>query len=168
MILLRELTINAKVSVKALSKYYNKDASTISRRIKRIKTVLAPKAKLYYNTKMFNLVSPKILFARFKRGDGFNKTSSYWFIDSHYFKFPSTLVSAKREFIWYLNLLPPNIPDFLEFAWEHLSNVKLYNLQIPLSNTYFFYPENYLGGGKWNISNDWFINEPLEKLNIAK
>ncbi len=163
--LLREMTINAKASIKELAQYYKKDPSTISRRIKRIKAVLAPKAKLYYNTKLFNLVSPQIILGKFKNKDGFNKWSAYWFIDSHYFKFPSTLVASKKDLIWYLTILPTFIPDFLEFAWEHMSTFRIYNLQIPLSNTYFFYPENFIEEeSKWDTSRNWFIEEPLEQL----
>lgn len=165
MLLLRELTINSRVTIKDLADIYGKDASTISRRIARIRELVAPNDLLYYNYSVFDLTYAQIITGLFKEGSHLNDESFYQFIKSGVLPFECKGVTDGEQFLIYLHTPPSYASDFSEFFWEHADNVEIFQMQLGGSFTYFFYHENYLGEAKWKTDRKYILDDPLAAID---
>ncbi len=161
MLLLRELTINSRVAIKRLAIIYKKDASTISRRIARLRELVAPMDLLYYNYSVFDLTYAQIITGDFIPDSDFNPKSLHQFIKSGVIPFECKGVTDGSRFLVYLHTPPSYASDFSEFFWDHADNVEVFQLQLGSSFTYFFYHENYLGNGRWNTERSYVLEDPL-------
>ena len=161
--LVRELTINAKASVKNLSLFYGKDPSTISKKLKQIRQTLVPKALLYYDRRMFNLTQSLFVQGSFATNEVRDKILA--FLKQRWFPFSSWLAVERKNFVWYV-LLPPNlVADFLEFANLNARTLQVHYPQLRKSKTYYFYFKNYdFSTGKWITSSKYIIDEPLKAI----
>lgn len=165
MLLLRELTINSRVSIKDLAEIYGKDASTISRRVARIRELVAPNDLLYYNYSVFDLTYAQIITGVFDKNSQLNDERFYQFIKSGVLPFECKGVTDGNRFLIYLHTPPSYASDFSEFFWEHADNVEVFQMQLGSSITYFFYHENYLGDGKWKTDTKYVLDEPLATID---
>ncbi len=159
--LLRELSINAKVSQKELSKFYKKDHTTISKRMKKFRKNDDVIAILYYNRKVFNITDSAIIKGKIS---GRMKKVFLNYV-SKYFPFSSTVVTSNSDLMWYFSYPSGILSEILGFIWNKLENVVLFNLSLNKSRTYYFYPNNYdVEKRAWKISRDYIIEEPLNLL----
>ncbi|MBS3793895.1 MAG: Lrp/AsnC family transcriptional regulator [Candidatus Thorarchaeota archaeon] len=161
MALLRELTINGTPSIKPLGPIHNRDPSTISRRISRLKETVAADDMLYYDRSVFDLTYPQLVVGRFLQDNEMNADSLYWFIESGGLPFESKGIIDDDEFILFITTPPSVAPEISEFMWEHSAEIDVFQLQLDSSFTYYFYHKNYLGNGKWNTNRDYLLDEPL-------
>ncbi len=165
MLLLRELTINSRVTIKDLAKAYGKDASTISRRIARIRELVAPEDLLYYNYSVFDLTYAQIITGVFNKNSHLDDERFYQFIKSGVLPFECKGVTDGQQFLIYLHTPPSYASDFSEFFWEHADNVEIFQMQLGSSFTYFFYHENYLGDGMWKTDKKYVLDDPLASID---
>ncbi len=163
--LVRELTINAKLSVKTLSSFYRKDPSTISKKLKQIRQTLVPRALLYYDRSMFNLTQSLFIQGSFLSNEVRDQVLS--FVKQRWFPFSSWLAVERKNFVWYV-LLPPNLlADFLEFVNLNVRTLQVHYPQLRKSKTYFFYFKNYdFSKGEWITDPEYVIEEPLKAIEI--
>ncbi|MFX1254343.1 MAG: winged helix-turn-helix transcriptional regulator [Promethearchaeota archaeon] len=166
MILLRELTINSRLNIKRLAKIYDKDATTLSRRIKKIRKNIAPVILLYYNRSVFDLTYPQIITGNFKSGEDFTPKSFSSFIHSGELPFECSVVIEGNAFLLYQTTPPSIASEFSEFIWDHAENIAVFQLQLNAAFTYYFYHENYDGKGKWKVD-DGYILDPILSKNRA-
>ncbi len=59
--LIRELTVNGKVRPVNIAKYYDRDASTISRRITRLQSSVMARPVLQYDRRIFDITVPLLI-----------------------------------------------------------------------------------------------------------
>ncbi|MFX0090173.1 MAG: Lrp/AsnC family transcriptional regulator [Candidatus Hodarchaeota archaeon] len=164
MLLLRELTVNSRLRLKSLAGIYGKDATTISRRIKKIKENVAPILLLYYDRSVFGLTYPQIITGNFKTGEDFTSETFYGFINSGELPFECSAAIDDHSFLLYLTVPPSIASEFSEFIWDHAENMTVFQLQLNASFTYYFYHENYAGKGNWKDEEDYVLNSVLSGL----
>jgi DNA-binding Lrp family transcriptional regulator len=164
MLLLRELTVNSRPNIKSLSSKYERDPTTIGRRIKRIREKVAPSEALFYDRAVFDLTYPQIIIGRFRSGSEVQPESLYRFLESKVLPFDGRAVIDEDRYMLFTMTPPSFAPELSEFLWEHTQDFKVLQLQLDGSMTYYFYHENYVGEGKWNVDRDYFVDTPLQGI----
>ncbi len=162
--LLRELTINGKPDIKPLGPVYNRDPTTVSRRLKRLRESVAPDDMLYYDRSVFDLTYPQLMTGQFKEDDELDADSLYWFLQSGGIPFESKASIEEKRFVLFITAPPSVAPEVSEFIWEHTRNLDVFQLQLDSSFTYFFYHKNYLGDGEWRADEEYLLDEPLGEV----
>ncbi|TFG15461.1 winged helix-turn-helix transcriptional regulator [Candidatus Thorarchaeota archaeon] len=162
--LLREITINSQPKIKALGDVYSRDPTTISRRLKRLKRLVAHDEVLYYDRSVFDLTYPQLIMGRFKSGSELDAASLHGFIQSEALPFLCKATFDEETFCLYLTTPPSFAPEFSEFIWEHASQVRVYQLQLDSSFTYYFYYKNHQGDRGWRIDREYLVDLPLQVL----
>lgn len=165
--LLRELSINAKISNKELSEIYGKDPASISRRIQKLKSKVLGKNRIIYDRTMFNLSYQQIIVGKFNKDHEFHANSFYEFMNRSDLPFHSSGTINEESFIWVITLPPYYASELSKFLWKHTQEINIYQVDMKASRSYFFYHINYLGHKKWNIDDDYIINAPLKKIGIV-
>ena len=166
--LLRELTINAKVSVSFLESQYDRDVTTISRRISNLKKKVATQSILYYDRSAFNLDYVQMISGEINEDTGFTPKNILSFLESGYVPFDTQIVIDKNRFIWYMHTPSTYAPMFSDFAWRYAKNVEIFQLYSLKGRTYYFYYENYLGKQKWNDDKGYVLDIPLQMIFKGK
>ncbi|MGV9170741.1 MAG: hypothetical protein ACOC38_12475 [Promethearchaeia archaeon] len=164
MALLRELSINGTPAIKPLGPIYDRDASTISRRINRLQETVAADDMLYYDRSVFDLTYPQLIVGRFLGDDEMGADNLYWFIQSGGLPFQSKVAIDKERFVLFITTPPSVAPEISEFMWEHTDEAEIFQLQLDSSFTYYFYHKNYLSNGQWNTDEEYLFDEPLSKI----
>ncbi len=162
--LLRELTINAHPNFTRLAEVYDRDATTISRRVERIRRLFAPKDILYYDRTIFDLTYPQLIIGTFDTEGELNARTFHWFIDSGAIPFEMKGVTNGNDFLLYSMTPPSFAPEISEFFWEHCRDVHVYQLQLDSSYTYFFYHENYDPESGWRNDRSYVVETPLRDM----
>ncbi|MHA1770892.1 MAG: AsnC family transcriptional regulator [Candidatus Thorarchaeota archaeon] len=165
LMLLRELTVNARPSFKLLGKVYDKDPTTISRRVERIREQFAPIDILYYDRSVFDLTYPQLIVGRFKDNDELNPRTFHWFLKSEYMPFESKGTSDGHKFVLFTTTPPSFAPELSEFFWEHADDIQIFQLQLDASFTYFFYHENWSPQTGWRVDDQYVLHEPMAVLD---
>lgn len=164
--LLRELSINAKISNKELSEIYGKDPASISRRIQKLKSKVLGKNRIIYDRTMFNLSYQQIIVGKFNKDHEFHANSFYEFMNRSDLPFHSSGTINEESFIWVITLPPYYASELSKFLWKHTQEINIYQVDMKASRSYFFYHKNYLGHKKWNIDDDYVINTPLKQIGL--
>ncbi|TFF68223.1 Lrp/AsnC family transcriptional regulator [Candidatus Thorarchaeota archaeon] len=162
--LVRELTINGRPDIKPLGPIYDRDPTTISRRVKRLRETVVTEDMLYYDRSVFDLTYPQLMTGDFSRDDELDANSLYWFIRSGGIPFETKASIEDNSFVLFITTPPSVAPEVSEFLWEHTANLDVFQLQLDASFTYFFYHKNYLGDGEWRTDDNYVIDEPLAEL----
>ncbi|MCF2137374.1 MAG: winged helix-turn-helix domain-containing protein [Candidatus Thorarchaeota archaeon] len=165
LMLLRELTVNARPSFKLLGKVYDKDPTTISRRVDRIREHFAPIDILYYDRSVFDLTYPQLMVGEFKDNDELNPKTFHWFLQSEYMPFESKGTSDGHKFVLFTTTPPSFAPELSEFFWEHANNIQIFQLQLDASFTYFFYHENWSPQTGWRADEQYVLHDPMTVLD---
>ncbi len=163
LLLLRELSINAKIKATTLADYYSKDVATITRRLNRLRQRFISKETIIYNREKFNLNSISAFWG-FLENDLALKLES--FLTAKQFPFSSQFSFNPKDgqFLWYV------------YAPAHIAN-QIFKTLIPktqfpyqmvidpsTSFRYFFYPENFdTASQKWKGGADYITMEPFKQ-----
>ncbi|MEM2141731.1 MAG: AsnC family transcriptional regulator [Candidatus Thorarchaeota archaeon] len=164
MLLLRELTVNAKPSVRDLATIYKRDPTNISRRLKKLRELVAPQDMLYFNRGLFDLTYTQIIAGRIREGSDLTLGNLMGFIGSGTIPFDCKCVSDGSEYIVYITTPPSLAAEFSEFFWEHTRYTGSFQLQLDSARTYYFYCENYAGDGEWRTDKEYVYDEPLSSV----
>ncbi len=164
--LLRELTINGRVSNQTLSNIYKKSTSVISRNLKLIRNKIISNYKLLYNTKFFKLNSINLIHGSFKKTE-----DSYWLrwlLEQSKLPAEISLSISEKNFVIETLSSPLMNSTLYKKLWDNSERITaIHSLQIHQPDTflYFFYPENLRTKGKWKTSRSYFIEEPLAEFS---
>jgi DNA-binding Lrp family transcriptional regulator len=165
LLLVRELTINAKPNIKSISPYYKKDVSTISRRLKFIKENYFEYFSLYYDHSYFDL-SFFVLFHGKFTNKGIKQEELQKFIQKNVFPFNSSLIINQNDFVWTTQCTPLIFQELTEFIIQNFANVSYHPILQRTGFRYFFFPQNYQWEQKkWLNDDASLIYEPLEIIN---
>ncbi len=166
MCLLRELTVNAQPSIKALGLVYDKDPTTISRRISKIRDSYILQNALYYDRRVFDLTYNQIITGNFRPDSGLTPHSLIHFVESKAMPFQTRVTADDDTFIMFVTTPPSLAPEYSEFFWEHARDVSIQQLQLDASFTYFFYHKNYDENTGWKEDKEYVVDEPLSVVNL--
>ncbi len=166
--LLRELSINGKVSSTFLENIYDRDVTTISRRLKNLKEKVALNYVLYYDRSAFNLDYIQMVSGKLKPDDELNLNTFTGFLESGLLPFETNLVIDGNNFIWYMHTPSSYAPMITDFIWKHASEVRIYQFYTQIARTYYFYYENYLGRKKWRTDEEYVLDTPLKIMFTRK
>jgi hypothetical protein len=171
---LRELTINSRVgrgkegNIKELGELHNKDPTTISRRIKKIRESIAPRDQLYYDRTVFDLTYHQLIRGDFSKNGDLTPTTLTSFVNSGEIPFDLKVWCDASSFVVYLTSPPSFASDFSEFFWEHSDNVSVNQLHLRTdrSHTYYFYHENYdFAIDGWKNTPEYIVDGPLRAID---
>ncbi|MBD3407960.1 MAG: hypothetical protein GF411_17705 [Candidatus Lokiarchaeota archaeon] len=162
-LLLRELTINSKIAKKDLGKYHDRDPTTISRRVRKIRDSVAPGEQLYYDRSVFDLTYPQAILGHFRPDSDLDNSTLHYFIKSKIIPFECQLVSDDDGFVLFSTSSPSFAPELSEFIWEHADDVSILQLQFDSAFTYYFYHENHDENG-WKTDQSYVRNIPLAAI----
>ncbi len=173
MLLLRELTINSKPVMTSVSKSYakdsrlndefKKDATTLSRRISKLREHIVKRDLLYYDRRVFDLTYPQLIAGTFKKNSDLTPESLYRFISSGTLPFEVMAFSDTKSFVMYTTTPPSIAPEISELLWDHAQEISVLQLQFDSSLTYYFYHENYVDG-EWRADQKYVLQDPLSKI----
>jgi DNA-binding Lrp family transcriptional regulator len=171
--LLRELTIASKPVLTAISAAYandpnladefKKDATTLGRRVSKIRENIVTRDQLYYDRRVFDLTYPQLISGEFKAGSDLSSDSLYRFVSSNALPFETAAHFDKKSFLLYSTTTPSIAPELSELIWDHAQAISVYQLQLDASALYFFYQENY-ANGKWNTDRQYISDGPLSRI----
>lgn len=159
LLLLRELTLNAKVKSKDLVTFYNKDRTTLQRRITKLSEQVLTTPSLYYNRQKFDLSSPQMIYGTARDATTINKL--HMLLSGDNFPFRAELISDKNEFLCNM-LVPPSLaPEISHFIWKKIHDVQILTFGVGIQSSwkYPFYPNNYDTELKqWKVSRNYLID----------
>lgn len=160
--LIRELTVNGKVRPVDIAKHYERDASTISRRMTKIEENVMTNPVLQYDRKIFDITVPLLITGDAGSAEEINRFHSL--LDSNLLPFRSFMRSEKSKFI-HVAWLPPSIAgEYGYFLWEKFKNIKFSFLYLSeqYSWVYPFYNLNFdFENKRWKTSKSYLVDEPL-------
>ncbi len=160
--LIRELTINGKVRPVDIAKFYERDASTISRRIKRLQKRVMASPVLQYDRKIFDVTVPLLITGDAHSADKINKF--HLLLESDHFPFRAFMRSERSRFIQ-VAWLPPSIAgEYGYFLWKQFGDIKFSFLYLSekYSWVYPFYNLNYdFENKQWKHDEDYLIHDPM-------
>ncbi len=166
MLLLREITVNAKASVKFLSQIYNKDMGTISRRLKALRENVALGSILYYDPSLFDIEYYQLIIGEFSPGSDLSAESLLSFLKSGDLPFESTVAIDGKWFMWYISSPASLASSFTDFIWQNVASFQVFQLNLSKARTYYFYHENYKGNKEWRTDTEWIFNDPLDAIGL--
>ena len=166
--LLRELTVNAKISTVEMSKLYKLDQSRISRRLSRLRQNVISSNLLYFDQSVFNLQYPTLFVGAFAHNDPLDMNSFQDMVRQSSLPFSSVLSVNPNKFVWMVTLPTRNIIYYSKFLWKHTKKLSTLNLDLSTSRHFYFLHSNYLGNGNWNMDKEYIVDKPLEILNSMK
>ncbi len=164
--LLREMTINGKVAITNLAKYHGVNKSTISRRVKNLKDNVIDGGMLLYDREVFGMNAFSTIIGKFTDEKSMNKVAN--FIKSK--SLPITIRMARDNMLNFnIYLVGSSIHsiDFKRVLWTLSEPSSFYSYQMDTANfmSYYFYHKNYDEREKWNISEEYVLDQPLNILN---
>lgn len=164
-ILLRELSINGKATVTELAKIYNKNKSTISRRISRLMDKVVSHGRLNFNRDVFSLNCYHIVSGKFI--DGKTKSQFENFMSSKELPIQIRISFNGSNYNLYSVGSSINSTDLISQLWCISDPETFISYEMDSRNfaSYYFYHKNYDAKSGWNTSRDYVKHLPLESLS---
>ncbi|MCE7734946.1 MAG: winged helix-turn-helix transcriptional regulator [Candidatus Heimdallarchaeota archaeon] len=164
--LLRELTINAKVPLKFLSKTYNLSNSVISRYLSKIKQNIIYRGILLYDESFFGMNNLQVIFGKFSRHSELNDKTLIEFFKSSSLPLLSNIYCNKDNYVVETIASPLASTEMAKFLWQNTAPnyFKVNQLHVPNTLLYYFYHKNYIAKNTWNIEDDYIHQIPLNKI----
>ncbi len=164
--LVRELNINAKVKPVDLAPLYNKDDTTISRRLKKLNNhVMEEKAMLIFDRNKFDVGIALLILGRTSNAINLNKL--YKLLENNTIPFRASLISDGFDFRMIIYAPSSQFNEIAYFIWSKAKNVEIMTLSVDYKKSwiYPFYPENYDVNTKyWKISREYVLDDVLRKF----
>lgn len=164
LMLLREVTINARVKAADIGAHYNKDRTTISHHLGKLDEILDVPS-LYYDRLKFDLNSPQMIIGKVDDAKTINQLHAIYELNQ--FPFRSILISDGPDFIMLL-MVPPSIaPEISYFMWSKVPNIETLSFSVSEDNSwqYPFYPNNYdVKSGSWKVSREYVIDDTINEF----
>lgn len=163
LLILRELTLNAKLKIKDIAEHYQRDPTTLSRRVNKVKEMYVKRFNLLYNRSFFGLNSIIMIWGEMEEK---HILTLFKLIEDDEFPFYSQFnVDNQFNFMWYLHCPTEVISDLSLFLLPFSTSMHLMVLNTNTIMRYYFYPENYdFDKNEWKISREYMVDGPLEGL----
>ena len=137
LLLLRELTINAKVKISDLAQHYKYDRTTISRHMNYVKSNLVHDYGVIYDRSVFTLGNFRLFWGEWSDGT-FLKS-----LMEQKFPFNSTVSFDDRRFFWLVQASDPILNDLSMLLFKEVKNLHQAIIYPETGVRYYFYPYNY-------------------------
>lgn len=165
--LLRELTINAKVSLKFLSSEYELTPSVLSRYLTRLKDNVIHRGNLLYDESFFGMNNLQINIGRFDPNSDLNVHSLCEFFSSVPLPFQSNIYANKNTFTIETMASPLISTEISRFLLQY-TDPSFFNsnqVHIPSTALYHFYHKNYIARDTWNTDTEYIKDIPLATID---
>lgn len=159
MSLIRELTLNGKVTVQFLSEEYNVDRSTVYRHLNNLNKFVIDDYLLQYNNSYFDLTINLLIFGYFKPNSEIKFSLFNNFFNQGFFPFQSTLVSDQKTFLWQIATTPFFLTEITDFCWKHFNNQFFFLINPKTSFKYFFASNNFLPEKLWRQDKEFLLGK---------
>lgn len=166
LMLIRELTYNAKVKAADIAEFYTKDRTTISRRLNRIEKLIMGEPRLYYDRYKFDMNSSQMIIGEVDNPETINKLHTL--LEKDLFPFRAELSSDGPRFVFTMMVPPSKAPEIAHFIWRIIPNIEINSSAVTDKGSwrYTFYPENYdVKNNSWKTSEQYIVNDTIEFLN---
>ncbi|MCY3414963.1 MAG: hypothetical protein INQ03_25155 [Candidatus Heimdallarchaeota archaeon] len=163
--LIRELTINANVKAADIQEHYNKDRTTISRYLGKLKKEVMGEPTLYYDRLKFDMNSPQIIIG--KISDQHVLDTLHTLFELGKFPFRSELISDQYHFLLILMVPPSLAPEIGYFIWELQQDIETYSVSVSVEAAwrYPFYPVNYdITTRSWRTDKEYINDSIISKI----
>jgi DNA-binding Lrp family transcriptional regulator len=160
--LLRELTVNARINITELANHYDISRSRISRRIKRLRELVIRDDRLVYDQSTFDLTYAQMIEGCFRADDELDMQSFYSFLSEGYLPFSTTVIMDGERFLWFTPAPPSYVPQLTRFMWQHADDIRVHQLDLSTSRTYYFYHKNLERKGQWRTDQEYIVDTPLD------
>ncbi len=166
--LLRELTINAKVSVTFLANQYNRPKPSVSRHMKSVRDRFVERGLLVYDPSVFNLDNVLVISGEFVPDGELTSSSFEEFVKSNVLPFNSVLYHDQTRFLWITTAPATYSSQISKFIWQRTSSKTLQISQIDRNSrfSYFFYNLNFEEGRGWKTNSKYIIDDPLNTIGL--
>ena len=169
LMLLRELTYNAKVKAADIADFYIKDRTTISRRLNRIEKLIMGDPRLYYDRYKFDMNSSQMIIGEVDDPKIINKLHTL--LEKDLFPFRAELSSDGPRFVFNMMVPPSKAPEIAHFIWKIIPNIEINSSAVTDKGSwrYTFYPENYdVKAHSWIKTEQYMVNDTIEFLKSEK
>lgn len=164
LMLIRELTYNAKVKAADIADFYAKDRTTISRRLNRIEKLIMGESRLYYDRYKFDMNSSQMIIGEVDNPNIINKLHAL--LENDLFPFRAELSSDGPRFVFNMMVPPSKAPEIAHFIWKIIPNIEINSSAVTDKGSwrYTFYPENYDVNNGWKTSEQYIVDDTIEYL----
>lgn len=161
LLILRELTLNGKLKIKDIADHYQRDPTTLSRRVSKVKEMYVNRFNLRYDRSFFGLNSVIMIWGEMEEK---HILTLFKMIEDDQFPFFSHFsVDSQFNFMWYLHCPTKVISDLSLFLLPYSTSMHLMVLNTNTSKRYYFFPNNYdFDKSEWKISKEYMVDGPLE------
>lgn len=161
LLILRELTLNGKLKIKDIADHYQRDPTTLSRRVSKVKEMYVNRFNLRYDRSFFGLNSVIMIWGEMEEK---HILTLFKMIKDDQFPFFSHFsVDSQFNFMWYLHCPTEVISDLSLFLLPYSTSMHLMVLNTNTSKRYYFFPNNYdFDKSEWKISKEYMVDGPLE------
>ncbi|MCY3414991.1 MAG: AsnC family protein [Candidatus Heimdallarchaeota archaeon] len=163
--LLRELTINGKVSITELASNYGVNKSTISRRIRKVMDSVIDRAILNYNTEIFGINTFQLITGHFQ--DEESKNVCLNFTKSNVLPMRVRIsIDDNLQYVIYSAGSSKHTVELSKLIWELSDPISYHSYQIDPKSfmSYYFYHENYDEKEGWNTEKEYSVDIPLNSI----
>ncbi len=160
LMLLRELTINAKVKIKDLSNHYKNDRTTISRHMRYVKENLVQDYGIIYDRTVFNLGNFRIYWGEWER-----KSPIVSLMEGR-FPFNSNISYDRKHFVWLVQASNPILNDLSLLLFNETKQLNQAIIYTETGLRYYFYPNNYdCENRRWKYGAEYLLIDKTEENN---
>ncbi len=137
-----------------------------SRRFEFVKENLTSSYRVHLDWKVFDIYNTALFVCKTSRN---NVAKLFNLISSHNFPFNSNFkVRDPEEFTWFTQLSPLHFSNLTEFLWNICDEIEIHSLDYTQSYLYYFWPEVWdFENRSWKVSQDFLVNQPLERAKIT-
>ncbi len=165
MSLIRELTINGRIKADVLSALYNRERSTITRRLIKLNDIVMGLPRIYFDRKKINLHTPLLIYGDISNKEDIGRL--YSMVNNGLLPFRLQLVVENNFFILNLIAPPSQSREIAQFLWNKLNNIEIFTFGQEKNSSfrYYFYPNNFNNDDKTWIKHEEYIrNKPFNLI----
>ncbi len=160
--LLRELTINGKPKINYISKFYNLDRTTISKKFAKVRDKYMSHYSVIYNKNVFHLGS-EFLINGYMKKEAMNSIKKM--IAEKDIPFVNSFINDNNGyFVWRIEGPTIYVNNLVRMIARHCDEINQYIAHKETNTRYFFYYKNYdAKNKKWIVDDEYIIYNPLTR-----
>lgn len=159
--ILRELTINAKPSIKYLSKLYNKDQANISRKVQQMRDQYISHYNIAYDKSIFHLGTEFLIYGKMEAS---SRYAMKMLVIENKIPFLAKYAEDLKYFILRIEAPTYYVNDLVRLIAPYCNEINQLALHKSTNVRYFFYYNNYdFNKHEWRGGDEYIIHEPLRK-----
>jgi len=168
--LIRELELNGKVNISALSDYYNRDKSTLSRRVSKIRQHIITSGRLLFGemaSKVHGYNNTQIITGKLMDNHPLDEAALLKFINSGAIPIDAYATVDKNNFLMYTRATIGIAGDLMRFLYRNTDPYYLeqYQFFLPESISYPYWYANYDEDEGYRKSINFFFDDPIKEIS---